>query len=1538
MIEKRTYYLFLLLFLFISFLNTNAVLNQNDNDCLSNLIGKIGNQDSIDLNSDVCSAQNQYIKCVGSKIAELYLTQSNQGSVDSSDISCFSILSKLTLKDFLLSEDFLTEIKNINNVSLNLIGSTNGYKIKKKISSSIVYLTIVANQIDIDPILMSYLTDIKILDIKGITSQITFGSEISNNEEIYLGSNSISSSTRIDLSNYSKLKILNIEASIDFKISDGNFQFINVPSSLTNFKLKGSSFTNLVSAFSVLNKVPLISVSGNSISTTLPATHQLTVSPTLNVDLSNNLLTGTISQDYCSISKINFSSNKLSGAIPNCFTCFMDSTMILNFGGSSNSFTGLSVVTTNCNQIIPKLRYSSNKMYLEGTNLGFDERITSTPSLNWKMQTPSSVFVADTTGVFSDSQLFTVSFPVAKADFQIRLVPTTPVITSIKVSAAKVLTIQGTDFGNHLSLTSVKLKKVGGSDIICIIGSSTFTLVECTCSSLTFSPTDIYTLTITSNSLSKDISVRFSSAPITISSAICQNGCSSRGTCLFDGTCVCNVNAIGSACEMCIDNHYGSDCSITCPTLSGSVCNGYTCLTNNGTCSCRKNEAYGDTCQNKYCPGVNCNGNGNCNSNTGICSCNNGFYDTDCSKKRCILGSNGYECSGNVNGNCNPSTGICSCNSGYSDTDCSKKRCILGSNGIECSGNGKCNNDGTCTCNSPYYGNDCSTIPCPTFNQKTCGGNGACNSVTGICKCNSDYHEADCSKKYCPNGPNGYECSGTVSGKCNDGICSCNSPYFGNDCSSFPCPNFNQKPCGGNGVCNSTGSCKCSSDYYEADCSKKHCPNGPNGYECNGYLSGKCNNDGTCTCIPPNYGSDCSSIPCPTSNQKVCSGNGACSYSTGVCSCNTDFYGSDCSKKHCPVGSNGFECSSYLNGKCNDNGTCTCFSPFFGGDCGSIPCPTSNSDPCSGHGSCNNGVCSCSTDYYDSDCSKKRCPLGPNGFECSGNTNGKCNYQIGECQCNPDRQGIDCGISLLPCPVYLGQTCNGKQCNNQTGTCSCDPGITLPDCSGVACPQACSNGAYCDIKVGECKCGPNWSGSDCNVPIHYISSIDPCSTKGGRVILYGWFGDIHTLPSLLIGGVKCNNIFITNETVTCEMSAGTGLKDVLLIQNGVSVLGKNLFRYLNTDEPISCLNDCSGNSGGACSTTDGICNCSPEKIGFDCSARKPQDYNSSTPTPSSLSSSSENSTLEIVPISLSNIDFKTGEIVISNEDTSFTILLDSIIELDYNGDPVINTTLKNKWIGSFDPITDKYSFYQTVTGFNGKLGKIQFEAEVVKEDIKHYQFAGLNLPLDKDAIEITVNITNYQFLSGLNTLQLRFTSFANDDVVENNNNKDKPNIYDNECNQRDPEIDTKNIDPSKTLNYISIKKNSKALFGRFINIAISDSRKTFITSEVIEENTNSSSFTVGINLPHCENSCFIDPQFTLSPDYSTFKFSCEIIIVPPSRAWVVVIAVVIPVIAASVGLFFGIRYYRKNRYSIRLYTMNKSSAIKKKITLKKVNK
>jgi len=65
------------------------------------------------------------------------------------------------------------------------------------------------------------------------------------------------------------------------------------------------------------------------------------------------------------------------------------------------------------------------------------------------------------------------------------------------------------------------------------------------------------------------------------------------------------------------------------------------------------------------CPN-SCSGQGTCEGL--LCTCNSGRYGLDCSLVKCPSTSQGEPCGGN--GNCNTETGVCSCNLNYASPDC----------------------------------------------------------------------------------------------------------------------------------------------------------------------------------------------------------------------------------------------------------------------------------------------------------------------------------------------------------------------------------------------------------------------------------------------------------------------------------------------------------------------------------------------------------------------------------------------------------------------------------------------------------------------------------------------------------------------------------------------------------------------------------------------------------------------------------------------------------------------------------------------------
>ncbi|EGC31027.1 hypothetical protein DICPUDRAFT_40565, partial [Dictyostelium purpureum] len=455
-----------------------------------------------------------------------------------------------------------------------------------------------------------------------------------------------------------------------------------------------------------------------------------------------------------------------------------------------------------------------------------------------------------------------------------------------------------------------------------------------------------------------------------------------------------------------------------------------------------------------------------------------------------------------------------------------------------------------------------------------------------------------------------------------------------------------------------------------------------------------------------------------------------------------------------------------------------------------------------------------------------------------------------------------------------------NQLNNVSGTIKVDQlqttfNLNLDNNDGnevfnnyTSCPDNC-NGYICNYNTGICECPKDWTGENCFTPNHYVSSITPTYEDGGLVTMNGWFGDIHQNLKVTIGNQECKIDTISSNTITCNIGAGTGKKDVIFYQNGITWKSFNFFVYQSKQQ--TCLNNCIDTNHGICNTSNGICKCKSGWTGFDCSS------------PSNNNNNNGNTNSTVNP---------DGSTTINNYQTAYNILIISLLELDINSDTVKQYPLQNNWnITSKDKKGSNVTFTQIL---NETECQIVLSIQEIENDIQ-YSFAGLEFKLDKGSIKLSVSIHNYKYQSPLNTLQLQMISNVSETTS-------------NDCNSKSASTSTSILD-NQTLNYISINKDNKILYGRFINRAISDGHTTLITTSLVSNQNES--VTIGINIPHCKTSCYIDPDFSviISPD---FKSNCN----NKSKKYIIPVAIVVSCIGVAAIVVITYFIYKRKQQKI----------------------
>ncbi|KAN0025349.1 hypothetical protein ACTFIU_003610 [Dictyostelium citrinum] len=443
--------------------------------------------------------------------------------------------------------------------------------------------------------------------------------------------------------------------------------------------------------------------------------------------------------------------------------------------------------------------------------------------------------------------------------------------------------------------------------------------------------------------------------------------------------------------------------------------------------------------------------------------------------------------------------------------------------------------------------------------------------------------------------------------------------------------------------------------------------------------------------------------------------------------------------------------------------------------------------------------------------------------------------------------------------------------------------IDLLSINNNICPNDCTDDDHgiCNLYTGGCVCFSDFIGDDCSHPNFFITSVQPSTTNGGEAVFFGSFSQTTTFEntSLTIGALDCPITFNSLDTIKCNAPPGNGIKTVMLKQNNKEFTGVGIYKYI--DISIPCPNKCSNN--GLCNSTTGICKCNNGYTLFDCSALINTD-NGNNP------GGGTNTT----------IDPGTGSTNITSSQTHFQIYLKSLIEVDINNNQIKSYSLLKNWIfnkteNEIEP--NKYILKQQLinnnsTNSNGCMVTSTIE-EIKDKNGKEFTFAGTSFIVSSGSIKFTISISNYTYQNNLNTLKLELISSV-----------DKIDTIDN-CNSKDTEIDTSNVNDISTFNYIKISKNNKIFSGRFINKVMSDGRSTFFTTTT---RNDSNSIIVTLNLPHCINECLIDPDFSVLVS-NDFKSECDD---DSSRKWFLPVVVVVPVVGVAFIIIILFIIYKKS--------------------------
>ncbi|KAN0035518.1 hypothetical protein ACTA71_004790 [Dictyostelium dimigraforme] len=281
---------------------------------------------------------------------------------------------------------------------------------------------------------------------------------------------------------------------------------------------------------------------------------------------------------------------------------------------------------------------------------------------------------------------------------------------------------------------------------------------------------------------------------------------------------------------------------------------------------------------------------------------------------------------------------------------------------------------------------------------------------------------------------------------------------------------------------------------------------------------------------------------------------------------------------------------------------------------------------------------------------------------------------------------------------------------------------------------------------------------------------------------------------------------------------------------------------LPTNTPSPCKNNCGGPTQGKCSSFG--CICISPYTGIDCSSKV---------------------IVNIDPI-VNNTQPKVT-IPYQQQENKFSSLVSiySLRELGFNGN-VENEYIFQLWDYYYQEGDDSHTYFTAIQNKNDhtKSTNITVIIKMFKQ-LTTIQFADQTIVIQPSSMKYYISISNYQFKSTLNTLDL--VMYASIKV-----DKKEGTCFGNEFGDSSSQLSSQ---------YLKIQINDVSLYGEFIKRAIIDTHivgilnKILPTSEIKGSNNSNgdSSQYISIQIPHFETSVDLDPNFSMLLESSNLENS-----------------------------------------------------------------